>query len=64
MTVKQMIKKARFIYGYVQFCNHEGMYCTLVKKDILELVENNKEMIDISKFELRKNITSYDLYIN
>lgn len=65
MTIKQMIKKARYIYGYVQTCDHEGLYCTLIKKDVLELVENNKEVIDASKFELRRGVgKSYDLYIN
>lgn len=67
MTIKTMINKSKYVYGYVSTSDHDGMYLRLNKADVLAMYNNdytNKKM-DIAKFDLRKSKQgNYDLYIN
>jgi len=67
MTIKTMINKSKYVYGYVSTSDHDGMYLRLNKADVLAMYNNdyaNKKM-NIAKFDLRKSKQgNYDLYIN
>ena len=67
MTIKTMINKAKYIYGYVSTSNNDGMYLRLNKTDVLAMYNNdyaNKKM-DKEKFDLRKKKNgNFYLFIN
>ena len=65
MTIKQKIKKARYVSGWVRLSEDDGTYLQIQKQSILQAV---KEMEDVlpkedyeDKFVLRD---CGDLYIN
>jgi len=67
MTIKTMINKAKYIYGYVSTSNNDGMYLRLTKSDVLAMYKNDyaSKKMDKEKFDLRKNKQgNFDLYIN
>jgi len=67
MTIKTMINKAKYIYGYVSTSNNDGMYLRLTKSDVLAMYKNDyaSKKMDKEKFDLRKNKQgNFDLFIN
>jgi len=67
MTIKTMINKSKYVYGYVSTSNHDGMYLRLNKADVIAMYNNRylKESFDIDKFDLREDKQGYtNLYIN
>jgi len=58
MTVKQMIKKAKVILGYVQINESDGLYVTMQKKDLLLQLKDKDHEPDIDKFHMdeQKNL--------
>ena len=59
MTIKQKIKKARYVFGWVRLSEHDGAYLQIQKQSVLELLKDNE--VDESEFVLRD---CGDLYIN
>ena len=67
MTIKQMINKSKYVYGYVSTSNDDGMYLRLNKTDVIAMYNNRylKESFDIDKFDLRQDKQGdTNLYIN
>mgnify|MGYP003141833747 CR=1 FL=1 len=67
MTIKQMINKSKYVYGYVSTSEHDGMYLRLNKADVVAMYNNRylKESFDIDKFDLRQDKQGdTNLYIN
>ena len=67
MTIKQMINKSKYVYGYVSTSNDDGMYLRLNKADVVAMYNNRylKESFDIDKFDLRQDKQgNTNLYIN
>ena len=67
MTIKTMINKAKYVYGYVSTSEHDGMYLRLNKADVLAMYNNkySREQMDINNFDLRQdNQGNTNLYIN
>ena len=60
MTIKQMIKKARYVYGWVSISEHEGKYIQIIKSNLLLVLKYNEYIIDEDKFVMRGE----DLYVN
>ena len=60
MTVKQMIKKARYVYGWVCISEHDGKYIQIIKSNLLLVVKYNEDIINKDKFVMRNG----DLYVN
>ena len=59
MTIKQKIKKARYVFGWVRLSEDDGTYLQIQKQSVLESLKDN--YIDESEFVLRD---CGDLYIN
>jgi hypothetical protein len=67
MTIKQMINKSKYVYGYVSTSNDDGLYIRLQKTDVLFMYNDkySKDKFDIDKFDLRQdNQGNTNLYIN
>ena len=67
MTIKTMINKAKYVYGYVSTSEHDGMYLRLNKADVLAMYNNkySREQMDINNFDLRQDKQgNTNLYIN
>jgi len=67
MTIKQMINKSKYVYGYVSTSNDDGLYIRLQKTDVLFMYNNkySKDKFNIDKFDLRQdNQGNTNLYIN
>ena len=64
MTIKQKIKKARYIFVWVLIYDDDGEYIETSKASVLRLlkaISENFKYIDQDKFVLRED---GDLYIN
>jgi hypothetical protein len=62
MTVRQKIKKARYVFGWVMLDEHDGKYLQVQKQSILEAIKDfEKEDLDDDRFVIRDD---GDLYIN
>ena len=59
MTIKQKIKKARYVFGWVRLSEDDGAYLQIQKQSVLESLKDN--YIDESEFVLRD---WGNLYIN
>ena len=57
MTIKQMIKKAKYVYAWVVLGN-DGRYIQIVKSNLLLVLKDSE--YDKNKFEMRGE----DLYVN
>ena len=65
MTIKQMINKAKKIYGHVKINDTDGIYVRLQKTDLLLQLENREGyniIPHIDNFEFNK--TTKELWIN
>jgi hypothetical protein len=61
-TVKQKIKKSRYVFGWVMLNEHDGKYIQVQKQSILEAIKDfEKEDLDGDKFCFD---CEGDLYIN
>jgi len=58
MTIKQMIKKAKYVYAWVRIGEHEEKYIQIVKSNLLLVLKDSE--YDKDKFEMRGE----DLYVN
>jgi hypothetical protein len=58
MTIKQMIKKAKYVYAWVCVSEHDGRYIQIVKSNLLLVLKDSE--CDKNKFEMRGE----DLYVN
>ena len=64
MTIKQKIKKARYVFVWVLVYTEDGEYIETSKANVLRLLKSipvNFKYIDQDKFVLRED---GDLYIN
>ena len=57
MTVKQMIKKAKYVYAWVVL-GYDGRYIQIVKSNLLVILKDSE--YDKDKFVMRNG----DLYVN
>ena len=58
MTIKQMIKKAKYVYAWVRIGEHEEKYIQIVKSNFLLVLKDSE--YDKDKFVMRGE----DLYVN
>jgi hypothetical protein len=58
MTIKQMIKKAKYVYARVRIGEHEEKYIQIVKSNLLLVLKDSE--YDKDKFDMRNG----DLYVN
>ena len=64
MTIKQKIKKARYVFVWVLIYDEDGEYIETSKANVLRLLKaipENFKYIDQDKFVLRED---GDLYVN
>ena len=59
MTVKQKIKKARYVFGWVMLTQDEGKYLQIQKQSILQALREGE--FDEDRFVIRDG---GDLYVN
>ena len=64
MTVREKIKKARYVFGWVMITEDEGVYLQIQKQSILQAIKETHAFPKEKEYEDRIVMTVKDLYIN